>query len=83
MFRTQLYLTDTQHERLKRLARASGRSRSALLREAVDRLLVAEAPGGDWKDRLRQARGIWKGREDLDETMAEARRSMDRSLADA
>jgi hypothetical protein len=81
MFRTQLYLTDAQHERLKRLARASGRSRSALLREAVDRLLTSEAHPGDWRDRLRQARGMWKGREDLDEAMAEARRSMDRSLA--
>jgi Arc/MetJ-type ribon-helix-helix transcriptional regulator len=82
MFRTHVYLTDAQHERLKRLARAGGRSQSALLREAVDRLLV-EATGGDWKGSLRQARGIWKGRDDLDEAMAEARRSMDRSLANA
>jgi Arc/MetJ-type ribon-helix-helix transcriptional regulator len=81
MFRTQLYLTDAQHERLKRLARSSGRSRSALLREAVDRLLTSEAPPSDWKDRLRQARGMWKEREDLDEIMGKARRSMDRSLA--
>jgi predicted transcriptional regulator len=83
MFRAQLYLTDAQHERLQRLARASGRSRSALLREAVDRLLTSEAPPGDWRDRLRQARGMWKGREDLDEVMAEARRSIDRSFASA
>jgi hypothetical protein len=54
-----------------------------LLREAVDRLLTSEAHPGDWRERLRQARGMWKGREDLDEVMAKDRRSMDRSSADA
>lgn len=82
MFRTQLYLTEVQNERLKRLARASGRSQSELIREAIDRLL-AEALAGDWRERLRGARGMWRGRDDLDAVMAEARRSMDRDPADA
>ena len=82
MVRTQLYLTDGQNEQLKRLARASGRSPSELVREAIDRMLATPA-GDGWKERLRGACGMWQGRGDLDETMAEARRSLDRDLAGA
>ena len=82
MSRTLLHLTDEQELRLQQLARASGRTRSELLREAVDRLLDA-APQDDWKARLRQARGMWRGRSDLDGVVAEARRSFDRDFAGA
>lgn len=82
MVRKQLYLTDGQNERLKRLVRVSGRSQSELVREAIDRML-APTGNADWKEQLRGARGIWQGREDLDETMAETRRSLDRDLASA
>lgn len=75
MVRKQLYLTDGQNERLKRLVNSSGRSQSDLVREAAE--------GADWKERMRGARGMWQGRDDLDETMAEVRRSMDRTPADA
>ncbi|MFZ1426377.1 MAG: CopG family transcriptional regulator [Geminicoccaceae bacterium] len=82
MVRTQLYLTDGQNERLKRLVHISGRSQSDLVREAIDRMLAA-VEGADWKERLRGARGTWQGRDDLDDTMAEARRSLARNLSDA
>jgi len=80
MFRTQLYLTDAQRRGLKRLAREAGRPQSALIREAIDRLLEAP-PTSDWKVRLRQVRGLWADREDLDEVMERTRRSLDRDLA--
>ena len=79
MFRTQLYLTDAQRQGLQRLAREAGRSQAELIREAIDRLLAAP-PAADWKACLRQARGMWAGREDLDEVMTTARRSLDRDL---
>lgn len=80
MFRTQLYRTEAQRRGLKRLAREAGRPQSALIREAIDRLL-AEPPTSDWKVRLHQARGMWAGRDDLDEAMAQTRRSLDRDPA--
>ena len=49
MKRVQIQLTEEQDARLKRRARASGRSVSALIREAVDRL----SGGGD-RDRVRR-----------------------------
>ena len=55
MVRTQLYLTDGQNERLKRLVRVSGRSQSELVREAIDRMLAATG-NADWKEQLRGAR---------------------------
>lgn len=60
MVRTQLYLTDGQNERLKRLVDSSGCSQSDLSREAIDRMLAA-VEGADWKERLRCPRGMWQG----------------------
>lgn len=81
MVRTQLYLTDGQNARLKQLVNSSGRSQSDLVREAIDRMLAA-VEGADWKERLRGARGMWQGRDDLGETMCEVCRRVDRTLAD-
>ena len=50
MKRVQIQLTEEQDARLKRRARASGRSVSALIREAVDRL----SGEGDRDDRVRR-----------------------------
>ncbi len=82
MTRTLLHLTDEQDQRLQQLARARGRTRGELLREAVERLLD-EAPADEWKARLREARGMWRGRSDLDGVVAEARRGFDRDLTGA
>ena len=48
--RVQIQLTEEQEARLKRRALASGRSVSAVIREAVDRL----GGDGDRDDRVRQ-----------------------------
>ncbi len=42
MVRTQVILTAKQHELLKRASRAGGQSLSALVRQAVDAMLVTK-----------------------------------------
>lgn len=59
--RIQVTLTDTQHVRLKDLARETGHTMSELVRRALDstyesnaiakRITALEASAGDWKDR--------------------------------
>ena len=47
--RTQLYLTEARRRGLERLAReAAGRPQSALIRDAIDRLLAASPRIGDY-----------------------------------
>jgi hypothetical protein len=61
MGRTQVYLTDEELELLDRAARASGASRSELIRRAVR----ATFGGGDGSHRVaavREAAGIWSDR---------------------
>jgi hypothetical protein len=67
MVRTQLYLDEAMHERLKRLAARQGRSLSDLVREAVDRCY---GPGEANRRlaTLRAVAGLWREREDLGET---------------
>jgi hypothetical protein len=62
MVRTQLYLDDELHRRLRDLASRQGRTVSDLVREAVaraygppeadDRLATLEAVTGIWRDRV-------------------------------
>ncbi len=47
MQRTQLYLTEEQHRRLRARARAAGRTLSDEVREAVDNHLADDAGGPD------------------------------------
>jgi Arc/MetJ-type ribon-helix-helix transcriptional regulator len=49
---------------LQALALRSGRSQSALIREAIDSFLERHQPENRLA-RLRQARGLWAGRDDL------------------
>ncbi|MBM5817554.1 MAG: CopG family transcriptional regulator [Cyanobacteria bacterium K_Offshore_surface_m2_239] len=64
MQRTQIYLSESERQGLEALALRSGRSQSALIREAIDNFLERHQPEGRLA-RLRQARGLWAGREDL------------------
>ena len=64
MQRTQIYLTERQRDELATLARRAGKNQSELIREAVDRLLDRNGPGGR-KAALAQAAGMWRDRADL------------------
>lgn len=64
MRRTQIYLTDEERKALKAMARRLERSQSEIIRAAVDRY-IERYQAGNRLDLVRQARGIWKGREDL------------------
>jgi len=64
MVRTQLYLTEKERDELALLAKATGKSQSALIREAVDRLI--EQSGAERREAvLERAAGMWVDRDDL------------------
>ena len=71
--RTQLYLDETIHERLRTLARKRGRTLSALVREALERT-YGKGGRDDELATLRAVAGIWKGREDIGDTREYVRR---------
>ncbi len=64
MHRTQLYLDEDLHQRLKSLARKQGRTVSDLVREAVARVY---APVGvdERLETLRAVEGIWRDHEEV------------------
>ena len=64
MVRTQIYMTKSQRDGLKAVAKAMGKKQSELIREAIDRL-IEEVSGGRRETVLREAAGIWKDRKDL------------------
>jgi hypothetical protein len=59
-----LSLDDAESDALRDLAEQTGRSPEELLGEVVRRFLTPPARS-DWQSALRQAAGIWKGRDDL------------------
>ena len=61
MGRTQVYLTDEELDLLDRAARASGASRSELIRRAV-RATFGGSDGSQRVAAVRQAAGIWSDR---------------------
>ena len=73
MVRTQLYLDEAIHARLRDLARKQKRTISELVREA---LLRAYGAGGleERLDTLKAIRGLWQDREDMVSSRAYVRR---------
>jgi len=64
MVRTQIYLTEDQRAALRNIARQIGKKQSELIRRAIDDFIGRFQPG-DRRARLKQARGMWQGRDDL------------------
>jgi hypothetical protein len=75
MVRKQLFITAEQNRRIKSRATATGRSEGEIMRRGIDRELDDKAADaeGDWRVAWRQAFGMWKDRDDLDEFYAERR----------
>ncbi|MBI4584837.1 MAG: ribbon-helix-helix domain-containing protein [Planctomycetes bacterium] len=64
MVRTQVYLTEEEHQGLKALSSHTGKKQSELIRSAIDKLIAENSP----QQRLaflRGARSMWKKRKDL------------------
>lgn len=65
MNRTQIYLTPAESKGVAKVAIATGRKKSEIIREAIDQYLQRIAPQ-EALSKLRAARGIWKDRTDID-----------------
>jgi hypothetical protein len=76
MVRQQLFITAEQKRRIKSRAATTGESEGEIIRRGIDRELTeaSASPQGDWREAWRQAFGIWKDRDDLDEFFVRRRR---------
>ena len=64
MTRTQIYLSEVETTALEREARASGRSKSQLIRDAIDRAFLGARDRGRLERALDQAAGAWRRRKE-------------------
>lgn len=64
MKRTQIYLTEEEQLALDKLSEQKGTSKSALIREAVDKYLAQHSEERR-KEVFERVAGMWKGRDDL------------------
>jgi hypothetical protein len=84
MVRQQLFITAEQKRRIKTRAALTGVSEGEIIRRGIDRELEQETRSGegDWKEAWRQAAGIWKDRDDIEEFYAN-RRKRDKQRMDS
>lgn len=73
MVRTQLYLDEALHARLRDLARKQKRTLSDLVREALVRAYGAGA-ADERLETLKAVQGLWRDREDMTDGRAYVRR---------
>ncbi len=73
MVRTQLYLDETMHARLRDLARKQGRTVSDLVREALARVYAPTGIDGRIST-LHSIEGLWRDRSDMGDSREYVRR---------
>ena len=66
--RTQIYLDERQLARLRSAARATRRSVSEIIREAIDDQLARPEEKDEFESALAAAIGLWTNRTDLEST---------------
>jgi predicted transcriptional regulator len=64
MNRTQIYLSDAEAKALEREARATGRTKSRLIRDAIDRVYLGGRAASELVRALEASAGAWSRRED-------------------
>jgi len=65
MIRTQIYLTEEEQKALRAIANSQDATQSEVIREAIDLYIVGYKQSNRLQ-LLREARGIWADREDID-----------------
>jgi predicted DNA-binding protein len=73
--RTQIYLSERETEALDREARATGKTRSLLIREAIANRYGPEADITSVEAALRATAGAWRRRRQSGASVVDARRS--------
>ena len=63
MVRTQIYLSDEEARALEREARATGRTKSRLIRDAIDRVYLGAKDTDEVLRSLERSAGAWRRRE--------------------
>ena len=63
MVRTQIYLSHGEAKALEREARATGRTKSRLIRDAIDRVYLGGKDASDVLRSLEKSAGAWRRRE--------------------
>lgn len=77
MRRTQVFLRDDQKQSLRSIASRTGRKQSDLIRRGVDIMIEREQNRvHDWKQALRNTKGLWKDQEGMDEWQSRIRRDL-------
>ncbi len=74
MTRTQIYLSPAEVQALEREARSSGRSKSQLIREAIDRTYLQGSDASKVTRALATSAGAWKRRTSGEAYVERARR---------
>ena len=78
MIRSQIYLTSNERQKLNLLASETGKSRSELIREAIDYFIQHKRlQKQDKLAAMRAAKGLWVDRNDLPNLVA-LRKEFDR-----
>lgn len=75
MNRTQIYLTDAEEAALRERSKKTGRSKSDLIREAIDQKFLGANDDAALLKVLRDTAGSWKGRRDSGATYVDKVRS--------
>lgn len=76
MRKAQVFLREDQKSDLEAIAKRTGRKQSELIRSGVDLVIEREKTRGDWRESVRQAAGIWRGRNDIPELMRQMREEL-------
>jgi hypothetical protein len=76
MLTTQITLTDKENKAIRTITQHTGKTQEEVLHEAVEQF-IAQFKNPDRQVLLKQARGIWKDRDDLPDFKA-LRRELDR-----